>query len=112
MSKKLNAFSGLVYSTDPNFSAPKEEQEETETLAPQQQKLLIKLESKHRAGKLVTLITGFEGKQEDLETLAKQLKTKCGTGGSAKEGEIIIQGDYKEKVFLLLQQMNYSVKKR
>ena len=70
----------------------------------------LALDSKHRAGKVVTLITGFIGKQEDLEILGKNLKTKCGTGGSAKDAQIIIQGDYKVKVVQLLQQLKYKVK--
>jgi translation initiation factor 1 len=110
MSKKLNSFSALVYSTNPLLNVP-EEVEEQETLAATQQKLVVKLDTKHRAGKLVTLITGFVGKQDDLEALGKLLKTKCGTGGSAKDGLLIIQGDYKEKVCLLLSQLGYHVKK-
>lgn len=110
MSKKWNSFSALVYSTDPS-AIVKEDMEEQETLPPHSQKLLVKLDTKHRAGKLVTLISGFVGKQEDLEALGKLLKTKCGTGGSVKDGLIIIQGDYKEKVFAILSPLGYQVKK-
>jgi translation initiation factor 1 len=109
MSKKKIDTSGLVYSTDPNFSV-EEEQEEQETLSISQQKLRVKLDTKQRAGKVVTLVEGFIGTQSDLENLGKQLKTKCGTGGSAKDGQIIIQGEYKIKVIEILQKMGYSVK--
>jgi translation initiation factor 1 len=109
MSKKKIDTSGLVYSTDPNFSV-EEEQEEQETLSISQQKLKVKLDTKQRAGKVVTLVEGFVGTQSDLENLGKQLKTKCGTGGSAKDGQIIIQGEYKIKVIEILQKMGYSVK--
>jgi translation initiation factor 1 len=109
MSKKKIDTSGLVYSTDPNFSV-EEEQEQQETLSISQQKLRVKLDTKQRAGKVVTLVEGFVGTQTDLENLGKQLKTKCGTGGSAKDGQIIIQGDYKIKVIENLHKMGYSVK--
>ena len=88
---------GFVYSTNPNFSF-EEEQSNQKTLSPDQQKLKIRLDTKHRAGKAVTLIEGFIGKEEDLEDLGKKLKSFCGTGGSAKDGEIIVQGDQREKV--------------
>jgi translation initiation factor 1 len=109
MSKKKFDTGGLVYSTDPNFSV-EEEQEEQETLSISEQKLKVKLDTKQRAGKVVTLVEGFIGSLSDLESLGKQLKTKCGTGGSAKDGQIIIQGDYKIKVIENLQKMGYSVK--
>lgn len=109
MSKNKIDTSRLVYSTDPNFSV-EEEHEEQETLSISQQKLKVKLDTKQRAGKVVTLVEGFIGTQSDLENLGKQLKTKCGTGGSAKDGQIIIQGDYKIKVIENLQKMGYSVK--
>ena len=109
MSKKIFDTGGLVYSTDPNFSV-EEQHEEQETLSIAQQKLKVKLDTKQRAGKVVTLVEGFIGTLADLESLGKQLKTKCGTGGSAKDGQIIIQGDYKIKVIENLQKMGYSVK--
>lgn len=109
MSKNKIDTNGLVYSTDPNFSV-EEEHVEQETLSITQQKLKVKLDTKQRAGKVVTLVEGFIGTQSDLENLSKQLKTKCGTGGSAKDGQIIIQGDYKIKVIENLQKMGYSVK--
>ena len=88
---------GFVYSTDPNFQFDKE-QEHLETLPPAQQKLKVRLDTKHRAGKAVTLVEGFVGTAQDLEDLGKKLKNFCGTGGSAKDGEIIVQGDQREKV--------------
>jgi translation initiation factor 1 len=95
--KKVKRNDGIVYSTDHDFKL-EEEVESTETLLPAQQKLRIRLDTKHRAGKAVTLIEGFSGKAEDLEDLGKKLKSFCGTGGSAKNGEIIVQGDHREKV--------------
>lgn len=102
---------GFVFSTDPNFQF-EEEDNVQETLPAAQQKLKIKLETKHRGGKTVTLIEGFVGKEEDLEALGKSLKNFCGTGGSAKEGEIIIQGDQREKVLQWLQKNGYKNAKR
>ncbi|MEQ1624432.1 MAG: translation initiation factor [Sediminibacterium sp.] len=101
---------GFVYSTDPNFSFQPAD-ETVETVAPAQQKLRIRLETKHRAGKAVTLITGFIGKEEDLEKLGKQLKNFCGTGGSAKDAEIIIQGDQRLKVLPWLIKNGYTQSK-
>ena len=98
MSKKNKPDSrGFVFSTDPNFKF-EEEQYSNETLLPAQQKLKVRLDTRNRAGKAVTLVEGFIGKEEDLEDLGKKLKSFCGTGGSAKDGEIIIQGDQREKV--------------
>jgi translation initiation factor 1 len=102
---------GFVYSTDPNFSF-EEKKEYEETLLPEQQKLKLLLDSKHRAGKAVTLIEGFAGKEEDLIELGKKLKSFCGTGGSAKDGEIIIQGDQREKVSQWLIKNGYRNIKR
>ena len=96
-----------MYSTDPDFKF-EEEQQAGETLLPEQQRLKIKLDSKHRAGKAVTLIEGFIGKEEDLQELGKKLKTFCGTGGSAKDGEILIQGDKREKVMQWLGKNGYK----
>jgi len=110
MSKKKSNLGGIVYSTDPDFSPESNEPEETDTLPPAQQQLRVKLDTKQRAGKVVTLVDGFVGKVEDLEKLGKELKTKCGTGGSAKDGQILIQGDYKEKVVKWLQDWGYKAK--
>jgi translation initiation factor 1 len=88
---------GYVYSTDPNFQFA-EGENARETLPPQQQRLKIRIEKKHRGGKVVTLIEGFVGKENDLEDLGKKLKNLCGSGGSVKSNEIIIQGDHREKL--------------
>lgn len=111
MSKKNKPDSrGFVYSTDPDFRF-EEEQENRETLPPGQQKLRIKLDTKHRAGKAVTLIEGFIGTEEDLQDLGKKLKSFCGTGGSAKDGEIIVQGDQRDKVLQWLVRNEYKLSK-
>ena len=112
MSKKRSNSSGLVYSTDPNFKLPEEENNDVETLAPSQQNLRIRLDAKQRAGKVVTLIQGFEGKQADLEELGKKLKSFCGTGGSVKDGEIIIQGDNRDKILSWLNKQGFSKAKK
>ncbi len=112
MSKKNKSDKhGFVYSTDPNFRFENEEQAQ-ETLPPKQQKLRIKLETKHRGGKAVTLVEGFIGTDDDLQELGKKLKNFCGTGGSAKDGEIIIQGDQRDKVLQWLQKNEYTASKR
>ncbi len=102
---------GFVYSTDPNFSF-EQEQENVETLLPAQQKLRVKLDAKNRSGKTVTLVDGFTGKSADLEALGKKLKSFCGTGGSAKDGEIIVQGDQRDKVLQWLLKNGYSQTKK
>ena len=102
--------SGFVFSTDPSFSFEHEDNEIHETLSPDKQKLKISLETKHRAGKAVTLVAGFIGRPEDLEKLSRELKTSCGTGGSSKDGEIIIQGDQREKIRQYLVKKKYGVK--
>jgi len=107
MAKKKHDTRGFVYSTDPNFHF-EEENENAETLPPAQQNLKVRLDTKHRAGKAVTLIEGFIGRDEDLQELGKKLKTFCGTGGSAKDNEIIIQGDQIEKVLHWLVKNGYS----
>jgi translation initiation factor 1 len=113
MSKKSKGRSdGLVYSTNQDYFNDFEEQEEArETLPKEKQKLRVKLDSKQRAGKIVTLVEGFIGSEEDLEALGKQLKTKCGAGGSAKEGLIIVQGDYRDKVIAWLEDWGYVLTK-
>ncbi len=102
---------GFVFSTDPNFSF-EEENNDAETLVPEQQKLRIWLETKHRAGKAATVVKGFIGMDDDLEALGKKLKSFCGTGGSAKDGEIIIQGDQREKVLQWLLKNGYRQTKK
>ena len=111
MSKKKQDARGFVYSTDPNFRF-EEESKSQETLPASQQKLKVRLDAKQRAGKAVTLIEGFVGKDEDLQEIGRKLKTFCGTGGSAKEGEIIIQGDQKEKVIQWLKKNGYTQVKK
>jgi translation initiation factor 1 len=113
MSKKNKSDKhGFIYSTDPSFKFESEEEPIAETLPAKQQKLKIRLDNKHRGGKMVTLIEGFVGREEDLEDLGKKLKNYCGTGGSAKDREIIIQGDQRDKVLQWLQKNGYSNAKR
>lgn len=102
---------GVVFSTNPDFEYEHEEEEQQETLPPEEQQLKISLDKKQRKGKAVTLITGFIGTEEDLKALAKLLKSKCGVGGSAKDEEIIIQGDFRDKVMQLLTASGYKVKR-
>lgn len=108
MSKKNKSDArGFVFSTDPSFRFEPDDRSEQETLPPSQQKLRIRLDTKQRAGKAVTLVTGFIGKAEDLELLGKQLKNFCGTGGSTKDGAAIIQGDQRDKVLQWLLKNGY-----
>ena len=99
----------IVFSTNPNFKF--DEVSDIETLSPQQQDLRIHRETKHRGGKTAVVIKNFVGNDSDLQQLAKELKTKCGVGGTAKDGEIIIQGDVRDKVCDILSKMNYRFKK-
>ncbi|HQW82912.1 MAG TPA: translation initiation factor [Ferruginibacter sp.] len=110
--KKINSFGGLVYSTDPNFIFTGETNNEQETVEPAIQKLQIRLDTKHRAGKAVTLIEGFKGTANDLDDLGKKLKSFCGTGGSVKDGDIMIQGDNREKVLQWLLKNGYKNAKK
>ena len=98
----------VVFSTNPDFNYEKMEEEEEATLPKNQQKLRVSMEKKGRGGKTVTLIKGFIGTEDDLKDLGKLLKTKCGVGGSAKEGEIIIQGDFKQRIIELLKTEGYT----
>lgn len=101
----------IVYSTNPDFQYEYESDEQEETLPPQQQDLRVMLDKKNRKGKAVTLITDFVGSDEDLNDLAKVLKSSCGVGGTAKEGEILIQGDFRDKVLEILLKKGYKAKK-
>ncbi|GAA4465891.1 translation initiation factor [Nemorincola caseinilytica] len=108
MSKKHAARpDGLAYSTNKDFFNDFPQEEATDTLPKDKQRLRVRLDTKQRAGKVVTLVDGFTGTADDLEALGKQLKTKCGAGGSAKDGLILIQGDYREKVVTWLKEWGY-----
>lgn len=108
--QKKQKYEGVVYSTDEEFEY-EEEYEEEETLAPQKQNLKIYLDRRLRKGKVVTIVDGFIGREEDLNDLAKEIKQKCGVGGSAKEGQIIIQGELLDKVGEVLSSNDYRFKK-
>ncbi len=110
MSKK-NSSGGIMYSTNPDFEFQQESEEISSTPANNQQDLRVQLDKKQRAGKAVTLITGFVGLGSDLLDLGKKLKSKCGVGGTVKDGEIIIQGDFREKIIQILQAEGYKVKR-
>ncbi len=102
---------GVVYSTNPDFKYEQESVTEDETLAPEKQKLTVSIDRRCRAGKQVTLVSGFVGSESDLKELGKTLKVKCGVGGTAKDGEITIQGDLRDKVTALLCAMGYRAKR-
>lgn len=103
---------GFVYSTDPNFRFEEESAGPVVTLPPAKQLLIVRLDTKHRAGKAVTLVDGFVGTTEDMEDLGKKLKNYCGTGGSVKDGEIIVQGDQRDKVMQWLTKNGYAKSKK
>ena len=103
---------GIVFSTDPDFEYEFDEQDEAETLPADRQKLRVSLDRKQRKGKEVTLVTGFVGTEDDIKALGKWLKSKCGVGGSVKDGEIILQGDHRNKVMDLLLQEGYKHTKK
>jgi translation initiation factor 1 len=111
MSKKNKNIQGVVYSTNPDFEYQHQQEEELETLSNERQDLRVMLDKKQRAGKAVTLITGFIGKDSDLQILGKTLKTKCGVGGTVKDGEIMIQGDFRDKILQILHQAGFKAKK-
>lgn len=102
---------GMVYSTDPDFEYETQPEEEAETPPPARQQLRVWLDRKQRAGKVVTLVRGFVGRDADLEELARLLKTRCGVGGAAKQGEILIQGDHRDRVVEILTRAGYGCKK-
>ena len=102
---------GVVYSTNPDFKYQAEETQEETTLPPSRQRLIVRIDRRGRAGKQVTLIEGFKGSGDDLAALAKTLKVKCGVGGSAKDGEITIQGDFRDRITSLLNEMGYRAKR-
>lgn len=102
---------GVVFSTNPDFKYEEETEEEPLTLEPARQNLIVSIDRKGRAGKQVTLVTGFVGSADDLADLGRILKVKCGVGGSAKDGEITIQGDFRDRVTALLRDMGYKAKR-
>ncbi len=102
---------GMVYSTNPDFQYETPRQEGADTLPPARQDLRVWLDKKSRAGKQVTLVKGFVGSEDDLRALGSMLKNKCGVGGSAKDGEIIIQGDFRERIVDILTKAGYKAKK-
>ena len=102
---------GVVYSTNPDFQYETPAEPEYETLPPAKQRLIVSIDRRNRGGKQVTLVTGFVGTADALKELGKTLKTKCGVGGTAKDGEITIQGDLRDKVVALLKEMGYNAKR-
>lgn len=108
MSRKKNITNGIIYSTDPSFRPMEDSDGEEATLPAAQQPLRMQLETKHRGGKTVTVIYGFVGNEDDLENLGKKLKTYCGTGGSVKDREIIIQGDHRSKILDWFKKQGYA----
>ncbi len=102
---------GMVYSTNPDFVFDTGAEAEVQTLEPDKQRLIVALDRRQRAGKQVTLVKGFVGSEDDLKALGKELKVRCGVGGTAKDGEITIQGDLRDKVTALLQGMGYKAKR-
>lgn len=102
---------GVVFSTNPDFTYEEETEQEPATLAPEKQNLIVSIDRKGRGGKQVTLVTGFVGTADDLSELGRTLKVKCGVGGSTKDGEITIQGDFRDRVTALLKEMGYKAKR-
>lgn len=102
---------GVVFSTNPDFTYEEESVQEEQTLEPGRQNLIVTIDRKGRGGKQVTLVTGFVGTADDLAELGRTLKVKCGVGGSAKDGEITIQGDFRDRVVSLLKDMGYKAKR-
>jgi len=112
MSKKNKNLINVVYSTNPNFQYEEQEGQDEDTLSASQQKLYVSIDKKQRAGKEVTLVEGFIGMEDDLKELGKVLKSKCGVGGTVKDGEILIQGNFKDKIFDLLIKEGYTQTKK
>lgn len=108
--KKKHTRDGVMYSTNKDFEYDEVDNLDVATLAPQQQNLRISLDRKQRAGKTATLVTGYIGEKEDLEELGKRIKQKCGVGGSVKDGVVIIQGDFKDRILDILLAEHYKAK--
>ena len=102
---------GVVFSTNPDFVYEDEAEDEPATIAPEKQNLIVSIDRKGRGGKQVTLVTGFVGTSDDLSDLGRTLKVKCGVGGNVKDGEIVIQGDFRDRVVSLLKDMGYRAKR-
>ncbi|MBR1705234.1 MAG: translation initiation factor [Bacteroidales bacterium] len=111
MDKDWKSRLGVVYSTDPDFHYETAAAKEAETLPPAKQRLIVGIDRRNRGGKQVTLVTGFVGTADDLKDLGRTLKTRCGVGGTAKDGEITVQGDFRDKVVALLREMGYNAKR-
>lgn len=103
---------GVVFSTDPDFAYQEEAVDEPATIAPEKQNLIVSLDRKGRAGKQVTLVKGFVGSADDLTELGRTLKVRCGVGGSAKDGEIVVQGDFRDRILNILKELGYNRTKR
>ncbi|MEA1897109.1 MAG: translation initiation factor [Bacteroidota bacterium] len=112
MSKKNKKPVNIVYSTNPDYEYKYNEKEEMEIIPPSEQVLYVSLDRKNRKGKVVSLISGFQGPNEELKSLGKKLKSLCGTGGSAKDGEILIQGDFRDRIMEALKKEGYGVKRK
>ncbi len=115
MGRKKNKWKGrdgVVYSTNDSFDYQYEGQEEEETLPPEEQRLMVSLDRKARGGKQVTLVEGFTGSEDDLKELARELKQACGVGGSAKNGEMLIQGDFRDRIVEILTSRGYKARKK
>ena len=112
MSKKNKKWVNVVYSTNPDFQYEAEELGQEDTLSPRDQKLFVSIDRKQRAGKEVTLVEGFIGQEEDVKTLGKEIKVKCGVGGAVKDNVILIQGNFKEKIFNYLVDSGYTATKK
>jgi len=112
MSKKKKKPVNIVYSTNPDYEYKYNEEEEVESIPPSEQLFYVSLDRKNRKGKVVSLISGFQGPQEDLKVLEKELKSLCGTGGSVKDGEILIQGDFRGRIIEALKKKGYGVKSK
>ena len=112
MSKKKKKPVNVVYSTNPDYEYKYNEEGEVDSILPSEQLLYVSLDRKNRKGKVVSLITGFQGPHEELKSIEKKLKSLCGTGGSAKDGEILIQGDFRDRIMEALKKEGYGVKRK